>query len=176
MIKPNKNNLRAYVLLILAIVLLVVLSYIVYHHSQRSQSIARVNGAYIQSDTYTERIENRQTFLEAQSQMASPDAISQDVLNLMIDEALISQYAKDNDISVTQAEIDAHYQQLVSTYGEAELEGRLEELYGPRGISNYNEVIRADILRDKVQASLADISLRDWLENERSEANIDIYR
>ncbi len=115
-------------------------------------------------------------FLESQSQVANPEAISQDVLNLIIDEALISQYAHNNDISVTQTEIDTRYRQLIDTYGETELEDRLTELYGHRGVDNYSEVIRADILRDKVQSALPDMSLREWLENERSEAQIDIFR
>ena len=176
MIHLDKKKLYAYGLPIVSVILIIVLSYSGYHYLQRTQSVARVSSTYIDSDTYTKRVENRQTFLQAQSQASNPDAVSQDILNLMIDEVLIEKYAKNNDIPVTQAEVDARYQQLADTYGEAELENRLEELYGPRGISNYSEVIRADILRDKVQDELTDTPLREWLENERSEAQIDIYR
>lgn len=172
----NKKKVYAYSLPILAFLLIVILSYGGYHYLQRSQSVARVNGTYIDADIHSERISHRQMFLENQSQVANPEAISQDVLNLIIDEALISQYAQDNDISVTQTEIDTRYRQLIDTNGETELEDRLAELYGPRGVDNYSEVIRADILRDKVQAALPGVSLREWLENERSEAQIDIFR
>ena len=160
---------------IIAFVILLLSTYGAYHYLQKTQSIARVDSAYIKNDVHLERIDMRQSFLAAQEQEIDENTVSRDVLDIMIDDILISRFARTNSITVTEDEVDARYEQIISMLEDGEIEERIQELYG-ENTSEYRKVLRADILRDKVQYELGDTPLREWLSERRSEARIDIYK
>lgn len=96
-----------------------------------------------------------------------------EVADRLVNRYIVSMYAQENEIVITDQEIDDYYQTRVESFGsEEEL---LEALYSLYGITKeqYLEELTYDLLRNAVVPTL-DEPYEDWLETQIGELGVDI--
>lgn len=99
-------------------------------------AVATVNGQPISRDTFNQRLES------------SP--MGRQVLQQLVQETLIEEYAKQNNITVTDAEIDARENQIKANFPS----GSWDEMLKSRGLSeaDVRSALREQVILDKALA------------------------
>ncbi|MBV8531026.1 MAG: peptidylprolyl isomerase [Candidatus Eremiobacteraeota bacterium] len=121
-------------------------------------TVATVNGQPISRTAFNGRLEN------------SP--MARTVLQQMVQETLIEQYAKNNNINVTDAEIDARENQIKANFPS----GSWDEMLKARGLteSDVRSALREQIVLDKALKSQVKISPAEVKQNfQQSHAQYD---
>lgn len=157
------------------VVALGLLVYAGFHYLERGRSVARVDGTYIYQSEYEDKLTQRLDFLEGRGQESADEAIERDVIGNMIDATLIENYADRNGIIVEESDIDRQVQSSIESLGEEEFRKRLDDLYAEDADERYRQVVRADLIREKVEQDLEQ-PLSEWLSEQREQASISRYR
>lgn len=106
---------------------------------------------------------------------ATPSAsLEKDILNNLIDQKLIDQYARKNNIYVSDEELNTRYSAAVASLGtENQYLTKIKEIYGIDK-TDLLEKIKNEMIREKVQKSM-NVSLEDWLKQERINKKVVSY-
>lgn len=129
---------------------------------------------------FNNKISEKEKFYASKNQKFDEETLEKDVLENLKKVAILSFYAEKNNILVSVQEIEKRYEAIVLAYNarnkikekdDSQYLKKIEELYGMDKAS-YLEVIREDILREKVQNSLK-MPLNDWLVSEMKKIEID---
>ncbi len=134
--------------------------------------IAKVNNECILRSDYQKNLERANRIMRTSESSPSADLNNPDyVLSELVQQELIGKYAKENNISVSQGEINTRYESAYKSVGTEEQ--YLEKLKNLQGITKENvlELIREDILKEKVQKSLK-TPLEVWLKEEVKKSQI----
>lgn len=165
--KPNINKaLRPKPKLLLAISLAVVIPAATYYVYQRNSScrgcIYNQNSIVITQTEYDQAYQSKQTFYEYSKQKIDENTLKKDVLDQLKAEKKIQKYAAENNITVSQSEIDSLYQERVrQNKSEEELLAKIKLLYGYTK-EEYRKMLGYDVLRAKVQLKVNE-PLTEWL-------------
>lgn len=153
--------------------------------SDTKTSIASVNGITIKRLDFEKKLEEQNNFFEYSKQKISEktaETAEKDVLEKMIDEKLIENYAKDHKITASQGEISFRYQRVVENFNKGNnykadddslFLAKIKEMYGEKK-EDYLEIIRMDILKEKVQGAVK-IPLANWLTKQKNVSDIQRY-
>lgn len=145
------------------------------------QFVASVNGVAIKKQDFEKKLEEKNKFFEYSKQKISEDTAGKDILEKLIDEKLIENYAKDYKITVSEAEISSRYQIVIENFNKTNnydtqddllFLAKIKEMYGI-GKNDYLNSIKWDILKEKVQAEVK-MPLSDWLAQQKSVSDIRI--
>ena len=120
-----------------------------------SGAVATVNGQPISRETFNTRLES------------SP--MGRTVLQQLVQETLIEQYAKNNNITVTDAEIDARENQIKANFPS----GSWDEMLKARGLSeaDVRSALREQVILDKALAkdvTITPAQVRDYFNKNRA--------
>ena len=190
-IKQQKSNKFGYIAAFV-IILIILMGIGVYFFTRSGQItkpvdtqtyISKVNNEYITRADFQEKLHETTKFFEATKQDISKiPSFNSDVLNNMIDEKLISEYAQSNNIKASDSEVLNRYDLVVRGYnGHNNITGgedtqflfKIKEMYGTDK-NTYLEEVKNDILKEKVQIAVK-MPLKDWLEFQKKTADIKIY-
>ena len=135
----------------------------------RTKYIAKVNGeGILKSDYEKELAKSRHFFLWAKQDLKNIPSLENDVLNKMIDLALINQYTKKKGIEISDEEVNNYFVQYLAGKNQTEEEylQKIKEMYG----SSKEDVLKTianDLLKEKVQ-SAAGKPLKESLAEKRA--------
>lgn len=137
-----------------------------------SKGIASVNGELIEKKELNKEVERMQKFYSSSKQnIENYPSLEKDMLERLIEQRLIEQYAEKNNLKINEDEVKSYYDNAVQREkSEPNLLEKLSEMYG-MGKEEYLEKIRMDILREKVQKNVGK-PLSEWLTEEKSKAKI----
>ncbi len=129
---------------------------------------AMVDGKFISFNNYQNDIDTLKFFYSAQSEslgtIPSDDYIQKTVISRMIRENFLGQYAKKNNITVSQEEINKEYDVLVAQAGsEDEVNTQLLSLYNWTSDQFKEKVLEPYLVRSKVQ----DLLVSEDMESEK---------
>ncbi|MBV9332633.1 MAG: peptidylprolyl isomerase [Candidatus Eremiobacteraeota bacterium] len=118
-------------------------------------AVATVNGQPISRDTFNARLES------------SP--MGKQVLQQLVQETLIEQYAKNNNITVTDAEIDARENQIKANFPS----GSWDEMLKSRGLSeaDVRSALREQVILDKAltkDVNITPAQIKDYFNKNRA--------
>lgn len=169
----NKKALSAVVALIMLTAITLGVSLVAYSNRNNAY-VARVNGAGITKDAYNQQLASLQFFYSQSGQKIDESMLKKNVLDTLIDNQLLQNYATEKQITINQEAINASYQQRVSAYKtEQDFLAALNKMYNTDK-TQYQETIRQDLLREAVQKAVNQ-PLDTWLRQQRSTASISIY-
>jgi len=148
-----------------------------------TQSIASVNNNTISKSVYQKRLAETESFYKWGDQnVKNISSLKGDVLDKLIDEEIIKDYAEKNKITVTANEIENRYKQVVAGYnknnsitggGDSAFLTKIKDMYGTQK-EDYLQQLAYDILRDKVQTAVK-MPITKWLESQKKSADIKRY-
>lgn len=169
----NKKVLLGIITLLL--LMLIALGAGIYTYSNRNDAyVARVNGVGITKDTYNQQLASLQFFYNQSGQKINEATLKKNVLDTLIDNQLLQNYATEKQITISQEAINASYRQRASTYkSEQDFLAALKKMYNIDK-TQYQETIRQDLLREAVQKAV-NKPLDAWLREQHSTASISIY-
>lgn len=155
----------------------IVFLYFLYKNIPQNNSfepkVAVVNGDSVLKSEFDKKVTFSKNFYTYKKQdLNNYSTLEKDILDKLIEDKLIKQYAKNNNISVTDKEILTLYTQKTSKTSEDKLLQQLKDMYDMEK-QDYLEVLRKDILREKVQAAVK-MPLLTWLEQQKAKADIKI--
>lgn len=177
-----KRNL---ILLIIAVVIIAGVAALVMLNISppidKSKYIATVNSQKISREDFVKNLDQKKKFYQWSKQnIASLTSLENDVLEKMIDEALVLQFAKKSKIEASQGEIGQKYNAALTSFGrqkknsdEASFSAQIKEMYGLEK-QDYLEQLKMDVLKEKVQSS-AGKPLVEWLREQRKAAKIEYF-
>lgn len=149
----------------------------------KAKYVAGVNQKGISREDYQKNLEATKNFFSRMNQaVSSPSALENDTLDKMIDESLITQYAEEHQLAVSDAEIANRYASVVAGFNrqnkltdpsDRAFLDKIKEMYGSNK-TDYLKLLKTDILKEKVQASVK-MPLSDWLKNQRQTAQINKF-
>ena len=125
---------------------------------------ATVNGTKITEDTVTEQIMSTREsmgYTDDESWAAylasagtTPEAYRQSIIDSLIDEVLVSQAERNANVEVSDEEVEAEWQEVVSSYGsEDEFVQMLEQIGYTE--ASYKETIRQNLASEKFRDEVA---------------------
>jgi len=165
-------------LIILVIVLIIGLFY--FTKLSGSTNAASVNGENITRQAFNSSLQEAQNMHNWQKQPAANiNTLQRDILNNLIDGALIKQYASSHSITVSDSEVNNRYIITVGSYNNRDnltsssdnaFLARINQMYGI-GKNEYLQTIKMDLLKQKVQASVGE-PLVLWLTRQKKSADI----
>jgi hypothetical protein len=134
--------------------------------------VALVGKEGIKREDFEKEISKKKHFFNWAKQEIDLSSLEKDVIDTMIDFELVNQYAKEKNITVGEGEVIKRFNQLVQGSGEPEekLLSKISQMYGMKK-TDYLEVLKKDILKEKVQESLG-MPLGNWLEEQRKKVSI----
>lgn len=120
-----------------------------------SGAVATVNGQPVSRDTFNQRLES------------SP--MGRQVLQQLVQETLIEEYAKQNNITVTDAEIDARENQIKANFPS----GSWDEMLKSRGLSeaDVRSALREQVILDKAlskDVTITPAQVKDYFNKNRA--------
>lgn len=134
---------------------------------------ATVNGTPITKDELQKQISFTKNFYTYSKQnLANYPTLEKDQLERLIEDKLVEDYAKNHNIKVSDEEVLALYKQKLVRKTEEQLLSQLKTMYGMEK-ADYMDVLRKDLLREKVQKSVK-MPLLQWLNEEKKKADINI--
>lgn len=144
-------------------VLLILISSIVYIGTRRcNECVYSKDGINISNNEYSQALKVKETFYKFNNQGLDNDTIKKDTLKELVDKKKIENYARENNIKVSNDEISTLYKERIKqNKDEDELLKKVNNMYGFTK-SDYQDVLRQDILKDKVQEKLG-VPLAEWL-------------
>lgn len=155
----------------------------VYPKFDPAKYIAGVDYQGITREDFNKRVDTTKNFFEWSNQnLKELPSLSKDVLDKMINESLVAQYAKDHKIKVDDVEVEGRYEGVIKTYnrqkkikGESDTEflAAIKSMYGTEK-SDYMAQLREEILEQKVQLAVK-MPLAKWLEKAKKEGHITSY-
>jgi hypothetical protein len=169
---------------IIVLVVLIPLAFLVFSNLQNRQPgrcnpknhIAKVNETCILKESYQKmltRAEQIAKLSPGSATTSGSEDTSKQVLDQVIELEIISQYARQNNIEVKDSEVEQKYQLAVKSVGtEGEYLDKLKTLQGI-GKDQVLELIRLDILREKVRKSLK-TPLESWLLEQKVNSDIEV--
>ena len=155
----NKTGGGAFKVISLIVVLVVVVLAIVFLMPKTKSVVAEVNGEKISQTDLDKKVAKTKDFLKANGNTDVLTAeqekeLQKNVLDAIVTEKLVADYAAENNISVGSAELDAEYAKVVtSTGGEAALETQLK---------NFN-ITKAQLYEDIKAALLFNRSIEKYV-------------
>jgi len=120
--EKNKATFTKKLPIIIIILAVVGLIFIVFT-SNRGEAVAEVNGQIIKSTDLEKEFELTLNSAESGGQEVTDEqreGVRKEVLDAMINEILINNYLDDNNISITQDEVEEEYNLLVASVGDEE--------------------------------------------------------
>ncbi len=150
--------------------------------NNKDNYVAMVNGEGITKTDYGNEINETTTFFKFNHQKIDTPALKKNVLDEMIDNTLISQYAAKHNIIVYQQELDQRYSDAVRIYNshnnitgasDSAFITQINKMYG-MDKTEYQENLRMDILKEKVQESVGE-PLTKWLMDQKQSTQISIF-
>lgn len=134
--------------------------------------VAKVGKEGIKREDFEKEMAKRKNFYVWAKQDVSLSSLENDVIETMIDFELVRQYAQPKSITVSDKDVNKRFNDLVQGSGEPEekLLNKISQMYGMNK-SDYLEVLRKDILKEKVQENLG-IPLGDWLNEQKMTVKI----
>lgn len=147
------------------------------------RTIASVNNTGISKSVYQKRLAQTESFYQWNKQDTSKiSSLNGDVLDALIDEQIVRDYAEKKKITVKTSEVESRYKQVVAGYnqnngitgvGDSAFLLKIKEMYGTQK-EDYVQQLAYDILRDKVQTAVK-MPLAQWLESQKKTADIKRY-
>ncbi len=142
-----------------------------------------VNGVNISKADLNKEIQEQIDFYKSRNQKIPDDKTLQtDVTNVLIDNIIVSQYAAKHKITVSTAEVNNMYAEVVGVFNshnnitgasDSAFLTQINKMYG-MDKTEYQENLRMDILKEKVQESVGE-PLTKWLQEQKKTADIKIY-
>lgn len=129
--------------------------------------VAKVGKEGIKREDFEKEMAKRENFYVWAKQDVSLSSLENDVIETMIDFELVRQYAQSKSITVSDQDVNRRFNDLVQGSGNSEnaLLNKISEMYGMDKAA-YFEVLKNDILKEKVQENLGR-PLSDWLEEQK---------
>lgn len=122
------------------------------------------NGIEVKSSELNSALSVRKKFYAYSNQQYSEEVVKSEALAELISKKKIARYAEDNNISVSNIEVDVLYQERVKIFdSEEKLLEQIKIMYD-YDKKAYKDLLYHDILSEKVQEKL-NIPLSDWLNN-----------
>jgi hypothetical protein len=179
----KKSTVVSVIVLIISFFLLIVFLINLKAINVENNLIAKVNDIGISKIVFEKQVKESLNFLEWQKQdVNNLKLIRKDILNKLINESIINQYAVKNKIRVSENEINVRYQLVVEGYnkrnkllekGDIAFLAKLKEMYDIKK-SDYLLALREDILREKIQIGIKK-SFAQWVIEQRKSANIKYF-
>lgn len=148
-----------------------------------TEKVASVNNTGISKSTYQKKVAETESFYKFGKQnMDNVSSLKGDVLDALIDEQIVRNYAEKKNIAVKTSEVESRYKQVVAGYnknnsitsgGDSAFLAKIHEMYGTEK-EDYVQQLAYDILRDKVQTAVK-MPLAKWLDIQRKTADIKKY-
>lgn len=120
-----------------------------------------VGEGILRSDYEKELARSKHFFTWAKQDVAKLSSLEGDVLDRMIEMKIVSQYARKNNITVSQKDIDESFRATLGKKSEAVYLAKIKEMYGMEK-EDYLRKLTEDTLKEKVQAHVK-IPLSAWL-------------
>lgn len=124
-----------------------------------------VNGTTLSLRQLDKRVAATSQFYKKQAELQlglaqdpGADAVRQQEFDRLVDEALLMQYAKEKNVTVSQEEIDAYFTDTIlpqAQGGQEEVSTTLQDLYGWTIDDFKAEVLKETVLREKLQKQMA---------------------
>jgi hypothetical protein len=149
---------------------------------KKETAAARVNNESIVQVDLEKKLDQTKNFFKYNKQDVSKmSSLEKDVLQNLIDTALIKQYAQEHNLKVSDSEVLNRYDLVVKGYnrhndiakGDTAFLSKIKEMYGTDK-NTYLEHLKNDILKEKVQTAVK-MPLKDWLEAQNKTADIKKY-
>lgn len=120
------------------------------------------DGINITGKEYNDLLQARQIFYKYNNKNISEESIKSELIKELVNHKKVVTYALNNNIKVTDPEIESLYQaRIQQNSNEEKLLQKVKNMYG-YSKTDYKKVLERDILWEKVQSNL-DIPLTDWL-------------
>jgi FKBP-type peptidyl-prolyl cis-trans isomerase (trigger factor) len=149
----------------------------------RFKYVGSVNDTKITRSDYKKNLNQTKSFYAYSKQdLSDLTSLDKDTLEKMINKILVQNYAENNGITVTDAEIQARYLRVISSFnrnnniadeGDKSFLSKIKEMYGADK-NTYLEEIRIDLLKKKVQKKVK-MPLVQWLEEQKKSASINRF-
>lgn len=121
----------------------------------------RGDGVIIRNDELESKLTASKTFYTYNKQDVDSEVLKEDTLNQLIRDKKVSSYAESKKISVSDDELNKLYNDRVNQNGsEEKLLKKIKDYYG-YDKEQYTQVLKMDILREKVQQSIG-TPLSEW--------------
>jgi len=149
----------------------------------RLRYVGSVDDTKISRADYKKNLNQVKAFYSYSKQdLSNLISLDKDTLEKMINKILVQNYAENNGITVTDAEIQARYLRVISGFnrnnnivdeGDEAFLSKIKEMYG-EDKNTYLEEIRIDLLKKKVQKEVK-MPLVQWLEEQKKSASINRF-
>lgn len=155
-IKKNK-------LLISSLVVIILGSSIVYVRLKScSDCVYSKDDINITENEYEDLLKTRQVFYKYNNQNINEESLKSELINELVNQKKVEAYAANNNIKVTESEIDALYDERIKqNSNEEQLLQKINDMYG-YSKADYKKILEKDIMIEKVQSALG-VPLSDWL-------------
>jgi hypothetical protein len=154
----------------MAVAAIVVLAWLVFGQTDYA---AQVNGETITKAALDQQVAHRQQFYSAKHQdLQNYPSLRQDVLQNLIDQKLVEQYAAQHAIVVSDQQVAKRYQQIIANKKEDEFLQQIESLYHLTK-SEYVANVRLDLLKEAIQQQVGQ-PYAQWIEQRRQSSRITI--
>lgn len=149
----------------------------------RFRYVGSVDDTKISRADYKKNLNQAKAFyVYSKQDLSNLTSLDKDTLEKMINKILVQNYAKNNGIIVTGAEIQARYLRVISGFnrnnniadeGDRTFLSKIKEMYGIDK-NAYLEEIKLDLLKKKVQKKVK-MPLVQWLEEQKKSASINRF-
>ena len=165
---------------IVSIVILLFVVAVIYFNRQTEDSnpcdsktgVALVNGNCVLKEAFNVNLKRAEMIANNASESAKKSR--EEIIAELVDAEIIDEYAKENNITVSEFELQDKYTKAYQSLGsEEEYLKKIQELQGI-GKSEVLELIRQDILKEKVQKSLG-TPIENWLAEQRAKSKIELF-
>lgn len=165
---------KKYLILLILILLFVPISLLILmlNKNQNSKNF-KGQTIIVRASDIQKEIERKEHFYKFSKQdLKNYPTLSEDAKNRVIENAIIENYASSKNISASDKEINARYQQKISSGGEQKLLIQLSQMYG-MSKADYMKVLKQDILREKIQRSI-EKPLSEWIDEQKISTKIEV--
>lgn len=162
----------SFVSVFVVLVIIVIVLVVTKNPEIESEAVVSVNGETVsQSDVDQELTRLKQFYASQNQKIQQSETLEADTIEKLIEKKLLTQYANDQNITVSDDEIEKRYRDVLKLKSEKELLDELENMYGI-GKEEYFEVLYLDILREKVQEK-ADKPYAEWVKEKKQKSIIE---
>lgn len=160
----KKSSKKATIIAIIFVFILSALLITVYVIN--NNYVVKVGGHRITEADITDTYNQLSHFYEQSDQIIDQDLIRSEATNRAIDRYIVSNFAQENKIIVSDEQINNYFQQRVAAADSEE--ALLEQVYDLYGINKdqYLDVLTFDLLRDSL-SEIIQQPYTDWLETQR---------
>jgi FKBP-type peptidyl-prolyl cis-trans isomerase (trigger factor) len=169
--------------IIISLIIGAILVLLIANGVYRFKYVGSVDGTRITRTDYKNNLNQVKAFYAYSKQdLSGLTSLDKDTLEKMINKILVQNYAENNGITVTDAEIQARYLRVISGFnrnnniadeGDKAFLSKIKEMYGVDK-NTYLEEIKIDLLKKKVQKKVK-MPLVQWLEEQKKSASINRF-